>query len=483
MKRVLLSNDPIMVKGKGDEGVLMNGMRADPLYFTSGFCKWSAFVRGFSTEEGAEVSISQDDVAMLDLLLSAGILKDVTWENEHQYVELTPPPQSTQSSSLFLLVSQTCNQRCIYCFAESGKYHRTSPAFMDEKTAKRAIDFSIERTVEGGTLNIAFFGGEPLLSWKMVKVLLDYAVRHPLAKEKNVMLTFSLSSNLTRLPEDFVTIVEEKHIGILVNIDGRRYHHNIQRPLAGGTGSYDRTVANAAYCIQAGLEIALRTTVTSQNLTDIHSIAKHHQILGGTEAIFVPVIPLTVNGVPLDPCWYPDAQEYVRMMTEIVDSGPWNRDTLLPLRDYYFRIIERQVSRLPCGAPMNHFIVVDTAGEVWPCPYLVGDARYKMGNICQTCPNNLENKLYCSVDVDSREGCRNCAWRYQCRGSCPLNALMPKGDEPEHLIKYWKKISCDVPREFLEWSLMDVCRKGFTAKTDQTTSEISSTRRWDSITG
>lgn len=483
MKRVLLSNDPIMVKGKGDEGVLMNSMQADPLYFSSGFDKWCAFVKGLPAEEGAEVSVSKDDAAMVDLLLSAGILKDASWESEHQCVELMPPPQSTQSSSLFLLISQTCNQRCIYCFAESGKYHNCGPAFMDEKTAKRAIDFSIERTIEGGTLNIAFFGGEPLLSWKLVKILLDYAEIHPVAHEKKVTLTFSLSSNLTRLPEDFVEVAEGKRIGILVNIDGLRQHHNTQRPLAGGKGSYDRTVANVAYCIQAGLNIALRTTVTSRNLSDLKSIAKHHHILGGTEAIFVPVIPLTVNGAPLDPCWYPDAQEYVRAMTELTDNGPWNRDTLLPLSDYYLRIIERQVSRLPCGAPMNHFIVVDTAGDIWPCPYLVGDARYKMGTIHQTCPNSLENKLYCSVDVDSREGCRSCVWRYQCRGSCPLNALMPKGDEPEHLINYWKSISCDIPRSFLEWSLIDICRKGYTAKTEETTSEISFTRRWDSITG
>lgn len=65
-------------------------------------------------------------------------------------------------SSIILLVAQDCNLRCSYCYADEGKYHDCGR--MSIETAKRAVDFLIEKSKEE-KIGICFFGGEPLLNY------------------------------------------------------------------------------------------------------------------------------------------------------------------------------------------------------------------------------------------------------------------------------------------------------------------------------
>ena len=72
---------------------------------------------------------------------------------------------SSPVKAMCLLVAQDCQLRCKYCFACTGDYggHR---AMMSLETAKKAIDFLIEKSGSRRSLNLDFFGGEPLMNWK-----------------------------------------------------------------------------------------------------------------------------------------------------------------------------------------------------------------------------------------------------------------------------------------------------------------------------
>ena len=75
---------------------------------------------------------------------------------------------NTVIKALCLHVAHTCNLNCEYCFASQGKYHGER-AIMTFEVGKRAIDFLVEHSGSRRNLEVAFFGGEPLMNWQVCK--------------------------------------------------------------------------------------------------------------------------------------------------------------------------------------------------------------------------------------------------------------------------------------------------------------------------
>ena len=66
--------------------------------------------------------------------------------------------------SMCLNISHDCNLRCEYCFAAKGDFG-TGRELMPFETAKKAIDFLIEKSGNRHNLEADFFGGEPLINF------------------------------------------------------------------------------------------------------------------------------------------------------------------------------------------------------------------------------------------------------------------------------------------------------------------------------
>ena len=70
-------------------------------------------------------------------------------------------PKAAVIKALCLHVSHDCNLRCRYCFASTGDFGTGHRMTMDFETAKKAIDFVVERSGKRRNIEIDFFGGEP----------------------------------------------------------------------------------------------------------------------------------------------------------------------------------------------------------------------------------------------------------------------------------------------------------------------------------
>ena len=71
---------------------------------------------------------------------------------------------------LVLTLGDLCNRSCDYCYAD-----RRRPQAMTFDVARRAIDLAREQG--DGTLQIGFFGGEPLLQFPLLREVADHARR------------------------------------------------------------------------------------------------------------------------------------------------------------------------------------------------------------------------------------------------------------------------------------------------------------------
>lgn len=134
------------------------------------------------------------------------------------------------------LSSVLCNLKCVYCYADQGKYNNICEqnTFTFENYLK-AYETVMEEY--GGIKNICFFGGEPLLDFDEIKKFVVYLHEH-VRKEK--LPTFSVGSNGTILNDEILDFLSEYNILFGTSLDGSK-SFNDQSRIGDGIGSvYDK---------------------------------------------------------------------------------------------------------------------------------------------------------------------------------------------------------------------------------------------------
>ena len=146
----------------------------------------------------------------------------------------------TENSFLFaptyyhvIAITNKCNFNCIYCHPEA----RSEGDEMNEDTAEKVLNFIFSIPMVGGC-QIVLEGGEPLLRWDLIKFLYREAKRR--AKERDLKLRFSFTTNLSLMTDKMAKELMEMGINPCVSLDGPQELHDKQRPYIGGEGSYQK---------------------------------------------------------------------------------------------------------------------------------------------------------------------------------------------------------------------------------------------------
>ena len=174
--------------------------------------------------------------------------------------------------NLWLNVSNDCNMRCIYCFEHGGDYGKTK-RIMSIDRIKDCIDFWYKYlNKDAKDIYVIFFGGEPLLNKKGIKFAVKY-VRELLSKH-NIRPHFSITSNATLLDEDFAEFLVENKIPVTISIDGGRHIQNKNRPLAGGSKSFDIVNKNVKNLMKIRQNLTARVTLVHEDVGHLVDIVK-----------------------------------------------------------------------------------------------------------------------------------------------------------------------------------------------------------------
>ncbi|MBC8569870.1 Cys-rich peptide radical SAM maturase CcpM [Zongyangia hominis] len=205
-----------------------------------------------------------EDSIVIAMLQEQGVLqKNVVTEIKHPSTDYLSHYIAHRLGQLILQVTQQCNLRCGYCCYGGGYTHMRVHAnqWMEWETAKRAIDFYLERTDERDTLTISFYGGEPLLAFPLIKQCVSYITEHVEGKE----IHFSMTTNGTLLTPEVVDYLYEHHFHLSISLDGTKEDHDVNRKFRSGQGSFD-TIMNHIREIKEAhpdfmKDIAIMTTI------------------------------------------------------------------------------------------------------------------------------------------------------------------------------------------------------------------------------
>jgi len=151
-------------------------------------------------------------------------------------------------TQLILDVTEDCNFRCNYCiFSGNYVYYRShSKKYMNIDIAKKAIDYYFSLIKEGKRYNplrrptVSFYGGEPLLNFKLIKECMEYI--EDTYKDHKVRYSFTTNGSLLDTEKAEWFMKYDCHI--LISICGPKEEHDRLRVYYNGKGSFEDVMKN-----------------------------------------------------------------------------------------------------------------------------------------------------------------------------------------------------------------------------------------------
>lgn len=200
---------------------------------------------------------------------------------------------------IFELTSQ-CNFRCKYCcYSECYELtHGYSDDYLDFNTAKKAIDYYVNNfslVVKRNPLAemfISFYGGEPLLNFKLVKEIIEYVEKeYPQYK-----VAYNMTTNGLLLDEKTADYLVKKDVAILVSLDGPEEEQDRNRVDYAGKGTFNRVIKNIHKFKEKYPDyIKFSISACYDWKTDLRAVEKFFEKEGLSVSKFSPIDPCNTN--------------------------------------------------------------------------------------------------------------------------------------------------------------------------------------------
>lgn len=165
---------------------------------------------------------------------------------------------------LQLVVAPTlgCNFACDYCYQGLNKKHDR----MTDETRRKILDFIDQNYKSLKSIEIHWYGGEPLNDKASIDALSDMMIEY--CQRKGLRYFASMVTNGYQLTGAVAQTLEARGLAwAQITIDGAKSIHDTRRVLLSGRGTYDRIISNLKEIVaQTDLKIALRCNVDNRNI-------------------------------------------------------------------------------------------------------------------------------------------------------------------------------------------------------------------------
>lgn len=356
--------------------------------------------------------------------------------------------RKTVVKAMCLHIAHDCNLACRYCFAEEGEYHGRR-ALMSFDVGRKALDFLVANSGKRRNLEVDFFGGEPLMNWKVVKDLVAYG--RELEKHHDKKFRFTLTTNGVLLNDEVQAFVNKEMDNVVLSLDGRKEVNDRMRPFRGGQGSYDLIVPKYKKLADSRgqQKYYVRGTFTRSNL-DFSKDVEHFADLGFKQLSIEPVVGEDTDDYALKSEDLPKIfAEYDRLAQLIIEREKEGKG----FNFFHFMLdleggpcVAKRLSG--CGSG-TEYLAVTPWGDLYPCHQFVGQEEFLMGNVDEgiTRPDIADDFRSCSVYT--KDKCRGCFAKFYCSGGCMANSNKFKGN-----IHDTYDLSCEMERKRVECAIM-----------------------------
>jgi len=358
-------------------------------------------------------------------------------------------PKLYQGPTIWLLLKVTdgCNLKCKYCYCKQ----KGSCKKMSFSTAKKSVDYFLNKFKNFKYFCISFSGGESLLNFDVIRKTVFYAQKKAKRTLFGGELLFQLYTNGVLLSPAINKFLFRNGFLIRISIDGPDYIHNAYRKFANGEGSYNIVMANAIALLKLYKTKNMERRITINSVFSPRLLNIQERIAHFVKCGFKSYIMAPTSSAPNTEFFFSvkDMDRFFNEYSKLIRWGiqqasmGWQKKSLRDKLYGFFPFLWKMPLGAPlklyypfCGAGVTSFAVLPNR-NIYSCHVLAEENRGKVGNII----NGIDNKmqmLYKHNDVDSRKECQKCSIRYSCGGGC----LAENGEIYDNFFKP-SKIWCD----------------------------------------
>ncbi|WP_394758464.1 radical SAM protein [Flavobacterium sp.] len=351
-------------------------------------------------------------------------------------------------TNIHLNVAQVCNLSCGYCYGVDGEYGLKGK--MKEGNALKAIDYLIENSGSERTLEVIFFGGEPLLNIPMIKIVVDYCKEKEKINSKKIK--FGIVTNGTLFNKEINKYLNDYNFNVVISFDGDKETQDKNRPFRGGKGSYDSILPKIKTFLDSrDGNATARATITNHSKELLH-YRNNLKEMGFKSSFVQPVTLSDYSKENYDIDEVSEEQnlkliEYDKNEIKELLSKVKKRENLDDFKGskyvlYLKQFLSKTKNTQYCGVSRSmRGIAVN--GDIYPCHRFVGDNKFKIGRV-DTKNDGAEEEF--DIDfVNNHPQCKGCFAKYYCGGGgCIHNNYVKNGNikelDQEHCIKMHHKI-------------------------------------------
>ncbi len=358
-------------------------------------------------------------VQALSELQVLGVLLTAEGPQPVQPVPFSPKLSSKPfpQRSLVLNVANDCNLGCTYCFASQGDYGAPK-RFMSQETARESVDFLLQNSGDHPTVTLVFFGGEPLMNFRLISDTVAYATRAGELAGKQV--DFSMTTNATYLTPEIIHFLRDHRVGVAVSIDGPKKFHDLRRTYKNGMGSYDMIEPRVMNLLREHKTrpIAARVTLT-HGVTAVSEIFDHLTGMGFDEVGFAPVTSSDDDDYALTPEeFWGVLEEFRKLSARYVDGASNNeRPRFSNLTNLLADLHQGVIKAYPCGAGLG-LLGVGSTGNLYLCHRFLESDEHQVGTLASGVDRERQAEFMAVTHLSAKPPCQICWVRNICSGGC-----------------------------------------------------------------
>ncbi len=324
-------------------------------------------------------------------------------------------------TNIALNVEQSCNLRCVYCYAGDGDYGRDSTMSFAKATA------IIESLAQNKPhFHIHFFGGEPLLNFALIRDLVLWCEQREATKFR-----FSLTTNGMLLRDQIAEFLKMHRVSVTISYDGKGVQEQQRKSKDGAAHSSDY-VRTKILKYQDDLSqlpnFKVRSTFAREQIEKFASAMADSLRSFDGQLSFAPAFSDKFgNSYSLA-----ETELLAKQLVALVEGLLTDDDfdavvKISSIRSFVRSLHKGRLNLNACSAGIN-YISVSTAGKYYLCHRFTEDSNAEVGDFKKGVDlTRLERIRHHRLGL--QEPCNSCWMKNWCGGGCFHDNKVANNDE------------------------------------------------------
>jgi uncharacterized protein len=375
-------------------------------------------IDAYLNSEDENIIAKKFNISLYDYNSFIDKLKECSVDENKKLINMSNITGEKILGKLVLSVSNKCNLRCKYCYANGGIYN-SNEGLISIDILKRALDVFYNKFDKIKVIQI--FGGEPTLNIPAIEYICKYVKAKYNNGEISELPNIGVVSNGTIVTDEIIELIKKYHIKVTVSFDGQPIVNDEMRVFPDGTGTSDIIIKNIRRLKEeTGEPNTIEATYNKYHLlnnisildiinfinTNFANIAIHIAPAGGSsECDFV-----------LD-----NRNAFINSVDDIFRSiAEGNPVTYSLVQRIINAFNTKKYSSYICEAGIGS-LSVSTQGDIYPCFIFTDDEDLQIGNVFDENIFSSDKYIDClkqfiSFDKFKNKKCKNCFINTLCSG-------------------------------------------------------------------